>query len=104
MPFVRPHKPFWGSNGFSDVEFWQPHYPRDIKSIIQEKNAIEIIHELIMSHPHEISLIAIGPLTNVALAIKVYPEIVDKIKDIFIMGGNHRGKARNSSTRNFQAL
>lgn len=46
-----------------------------------------------MAHPHEISLIAIGPLTNIALAIKVYPDIVENIKDVFIMGGNHRGKA-----------
>lgn len=46
-----------------------------------------------MAHPHEISLICIGPLTNIALAIKVYPEIKDKIKEVFIMGGNHRGES-----------
>lgn len=45
-----------------------------------------------MSNPHEISLIGIGPLTNIALAIKVYPEIVGNIKEIFLMGGNHKGK------------
>lgn len=33
----------------------------------------------------------IGPLTNIALAIKTFPEIIDNIKDIFIMGGNHKG-------------
>lgn len=35
----------------------------------------------------------IGPLTNIALAIKTFPEIIDNIKDIFIMGGNHKGKS-----------
>lgn len=45
-----------------------------------------------MTNPHEVSLIAVGPLTNVALAIKSFPEIKDNVKDVFIMGGNHKGK------------
>lgn len=96
---MRTHKPFWGSNGFSDVDFWQPHYPRDINSIVQSKNAVEIIRELVMANPHQISLIAIGPLTNIALAIKTYPEIKDYIKDVFIMGGNHKGNKIGPSFR-----
>lgn len=39
---------FYGKNGFSDVEFWKPHYPSDINSIIQPKNAVEIIRDLAM--------------------------------------------------------
>lgn len=38
---------FWGKKGFSDVEFWKPHYP-SIDSIIQKENAVEIIRELVM--------------------------------------------------------
>lgn len=45
-----------------------------------------------MGNPHEVSLIAVGPLTNIGLAIKAFPEIKDNIKDVFIMGGNHMGK------------
>lgn len=45
-----------------------------------------------MANPNEISLIAIGPLTNIGLAIKAFPEVKDNIKDVFIMGGNHKGK------------
>lgn len=89
---MRAHKPFWGSNGFSDVNFWQPHYPHDIDSIVQAKNAVEIIRDLVMANPHQISLIGVGPLTNIALAVKASPEIKDNIKDVFIMGGNHKGK------------
>lgn len=89
---MRAEPPFWGSNGFSDVDFWQPHFPRDINSIVQAKGAVELIRDLIMANPHQISLIGIGPLTNIALAIKAFPEIKDNIKDVFIMGGNHKGK------------
>lgn len=89
---MREEKPFWGSNGFGDVEVWKPHYPRDINSVVQSKGAVEAIRDLIMANPHEVSLIAVGPLTNIGLAIKAFPEIEDNVKDVFIMGGNHMGK------------
>lgn len=43
-------------------------------------------------HPNQISLVCLGPLTNIAMAVKVYPEIKDKIKEVFIMGGSYTGK------------
>ncbi|XP_031639008.1 uncharacterized protein C1683.06c-like [Contarinia nasturtii] len=94
---------FYGVNGFSDVEFWKPSYPHDVNEIFQQKSAVEIIRELVMTNPHEISIISIGPLTNVALAIKAYPEIKENIKEIYIMGGNYQGKgnALRGSEYNF---
>lgn len=41
--------------------------------------------------PHQISLVCLGPLTNIALALKTYPEIKKNIRDVFIMGGNFKG-------------
>ena len=49
--------------------------------------APQAIGELICSHPGEITLIATGPLTNVAIALQLYPEIVHTVKNIVIMGG-----------------
>lgn len=45
------------------------------------------IGELICNNPGEITLIAIGPLTNIAHAIQLYPELVDAVAEIVIMGG-----------------
>src|SRR6185369_4910547 len=53
----------------------------------------DFIIEQIMSHPGEITLVCIGPLTNVALAIRKEPRIVQNVKEVFIMGGaiKHQG-------------
>ncbi|WP_315928225.1 nucleoside hydrolase [Mesorhizobium sp. SP-1A] len=43
--------------------------------------------ELICDNPGEITLVAIAPLTNVALAMQLYPEMAGAVKRIVIMGG-----------------
>ncbi len=47
----------------------------------------DFIIESIMSKPEEITLVAIGPLTNVAMAIRKEPRIVENVKEVFVMGG-----------------
>ena len=42
-------------------------------------------------YPHEITLIPVGPLTNIALAVSKDPSIVSLVKDIVIMGGSITG-------------
>lgn len=53
----------------------------------QVQHGSDYIVEEIMSHPGEITLVAIGPLTNVALAIRKEPRIAQNVKEVFIMGG-----------------
>lgn len=45
------------------------------------------IGELICNNPGEITLVATAPLTNIALALQLYPEMVRAVKRIVIMGG-----------------
>lgn len=45
--------------------------------------------------PTQVSLIALGPLTNLALAVKLDPMLPQKLKDLYIMGGNMEGTNRN---------
>lgn len=40
----------------------------------------------------QVSLIALGPLTNLALAVNLDPTFPQKLKDLYIMGGNMEGK------------
>ncbi len=53
----------------------------------QIKHGCDFLIESILSSPNEITLVAIGPLTNVAMAIRKEPRIVEKVKEVFIMGG-----------------
>lgn len=49
--------------------------------------AAHAMGELVCNNPGEITLIAIGPLTNVAHAMHLYPDFSEKVKEIIIMGG-----------------
>lgn len=49
--------------------------------------AAAAIAELIMANPGEITLVAIGPLTNVAAALNLEPRLASTVKEIVIMGG-----------------
>ena len=51
-------------------------------------NAVEFLKNQILEFPGEITLVPIGPLTNIAHLLLKYPEIDKEIKEIVLMGGN----------------
>jgi inosine-uridine nucleoside N-ribohydrolase len=51
-------------------------------------HAAQFIIEQVMAAPGEITLVALGPLTNLALALHLKPEIVNHIPEIVLMGGS----------------
>lgn len=53
----------------------------------QKKHGVDFIVETVMSTDH-VTLIATGPLTNIADAIIREPKIVDRVDDLYIMGGS----------------
>jgi purine nucleosidase len=69
----------------------------------EEKHAVDFIIETIHENPGEIEILAIGPQTNIALAIKRDPSIIEKIKHLWLMGGvNHApGNVRAVAEFNF---
>lgn len=50
-------------------------------------NAVDKLIEIIKTFPNEITLIALGPLTNIALAIQKDIDAMKLVKEIIIMGG-----------------
>ena len=62
-----------------------PGGPPTIKTV--EQHAAELLIEMARTYPGELVLYTGGPLTNVALAIKLAPDIVGKIKAVYTMGG-----------------
>jgi inosine-uridine nucleoside N-ribohydrolase len=50
--------------------------------------AAEFIIDRVMAHPGEVTLIPIGPLTNIALALRLEPRIAENVREVVLMGGN----------------
>ena len=55
----------------------------------KDSAVVWLINTLLDSEDGEITLIPVGPLTNVAVAMRADPRIIPKIKEIVIMGGGH---------------
>lgn len=55
--------------------------------LLSPKPAHELMCEMINAEPGRITLVAVGPLTNLALALRHDPGIAAKVKQVVIMGG-----------------
>jgi len=83
---------FWhGKNGLANIELPPSKCQAD------SRWAPDLIIQMIHANPHEITLVPIGPLTNIALALQKDPSIVPLVKDIVIMGGSITGGNVNAS-------
>jgi inosine-uridine nucleoside N-ribohydrolase len=69
---------------------WEPPggYPK-VKA--RPGRAADFIIDTIRANPGEVVLYAAGPLTNIALAVRMDPEIVPLTKAIYVMGGSSGG-------------
>ena len=77
---------YWhGANGMGAVDLPAPKCKAD------PRFGPDLIIELVHKYPHDITLIPVGPLTNIALAVSKDPSIVPLVKDIVIMGGSITG-------------
>jgi inosine-uridine nucleoside N-ribohydrolase len=77
---------FWhGPNGLAGVDLPAPTCKPDARF------GPDLIIEMVHKYPHEITLIPVGPLTNIALAVSKDPGIAFLVKDIVIMGGSITG-------------
>ena len=67
------------------------------------RDAVNLLISEIERHPGEVTVLALGPMTNIALALRMKPDIETKIKRIVFMGGNIRvpGNASNAAEFNF---
>ncbi|MFA0309516.1 nucleoside hydrolase [Vibrio splendidus] len=71
-----------GETGFGDVTA-----PSSLDSEAIKKPAYQFIIDSVRAEPREITLVAVGPLTNLALALEAAPDIVDLVKEVVVMGG-----------------
>jgi inosine-uridine nucleoside N-ribohydrolase len=74
-----------GSNGLAGVEFPAP------KLQPLTATASELIRKIVRANPGQITIVAVGPLTNIATVLKEDPSIATLIKEIVVMGGSMSG-------------
>ena len=70
-----------GDGGMDGSYFNGTDYP------VVSENAVEYMYHKIMESKEKTTLVALAPLTNLALLLKVYPEVKEKIECISMMGG-----------------
>lgn len=84
-PLARPRRAtpveVHGEDGLGNV-FLPPPQGRPIAT-----HAADFIIEQVLNQPGEITLLAVGPLTNLALALQKEPQIAAAIQEVVIMGG-----------------
>jgi purine nucleosidase len=83
---------FWhGSNGLANINLPTARCPAD------PRFGPDLIIELVHQFPHQITLIPIGPETNIALALSKDPSIASLVKEVVIMGGSISGGNVNAA-------
>ncbi|MBO9588997.1 MAG: nucleoside hydrolase [Devosia sp.] len=58
------------------------------RSKAQPQHAVDAIIERVEAAPGEITLVVVGPMTNIALALALRPGLAQKIKQVVFMGGS----------------
>ena len=98
LPLVQPSLLAPETHGDTGLGYAKLLIPR-IKPI--DQHGVDFLIEQIMKSPGEITLLAIGPLTNVALAIRQEPRVVEALKEIIIMGGALRYEGNTTALAEF---
>lgn len=80
-----------GDDGLGDAGI-----PQSNRQVEGEPAALALIR-LAKENPGELSLIAIGPLTNLAIALRLDPHLPERFKRLVIMGGAYYGKGNTES-------
>lgn len=83
-PVVRssPKDPFThGDDGQAGAGLPMP------KTSVAQQHAVTMIIDLVKHNPHEVTLIATGPLSNVAMALSQAPEIIPLIQEVVAISG-----------------
>ncbi|MDR3166201.1 MAG: nucleoside hydrolase [Synergistaceae bacterium] len=114
---IQPWQDFYKGTDANDTNYGrygagEPTYPYAYYSTQRDgssnadpdgiDNAVDFIVKTINDNPdNEVTILAIGPLTNVALALRKDPSIAGKVKEIVYMGGSFFMKGNSSAAAEF---
>ncbi|HZS91544.1 MAG TPA: nucleoside hydrolase [Chloroflexota bacterium] len=85
-PLLRPHRDardVHGPDGLGGMNYPAPSRRPE------SRHGVDALTETIMAMPGELTLVTLGPLTNVAVALTRTPELAGAVREIVMMGGAH---------------
>lgn len=85
-PLIRDYEDATDIHGKTGMEGFD--FPDPKTSLLLKEHAIDAMRRTIMESDRKVTIVPIGPLTNVALLLKVYPEVKARIGRIVLMGGS----------------
>lgn len=92
-PFIAPETHGDAGLGYAVLE---PSPARPV-----DEHGVDLLIREILAAPGEVTLVAIGPLTNIALAIRKEPRIVAAVRQLIIMGGALRADGNTTPLAEF---
>jgi purine nucleosidase len=98
LPLVQPSLLAPETHGNTGLGYAQLPAPRTRPAV---QYGSDFLIEKILSSPGEITLVAIGPLTNVALAIRLEPRVIQAVREVIIMGGAIRYEGNTTALAEF---
>jgi purine nucleosidase len=88
-----------GKTGIDGIDIVAPKQP------LEEMHAVDFIIKILRdAEPESITLVPMGPLTNIGQAFTEDPNIVEKVKEIVLMGGAMREGGNHSPSAEFNML
>ncbi|MBX2823071.1 MAG: nucleoside hydrolase [Rhodothermaceae bacterium] len=81
-PYAGPVPHVHGDNGLGNAVL--PAIEGSAKSI----EVADWVYQQASEAPGEITMLTVGPVTNLAIAFKKYPDLVDLLREVVVMGGN----------------
>jgi purine nucleosidase len=88
-----------GATGINGIDVFEPETP------LQSEHAVDyIIRTLLAADEASVTLVPMGPLTNIAVAFEREPEILPKVEQIVLMGGAMREGGNRTPSAEFNIL
>jgi inosine/uridine nucleosidase len=71
-----------GASGLDGPTFGEPTVP------LADGHAVALMRRILLGHPERVTLVPLGPLTNVATLLRDHPEVRPRIRELVLMGGS----------------
>ena len=95
----------WSENLIPPAAFFGPHglgdFPLLDVELHQRHDSAKVMIDLVRSHPSEVTLLTLGPLTNVFRAAELYPPFLSELQSLVCQGGAYASAGDVTPTAEF---